>query len=130
MKPEPIQHTAALSILMLAAAAWLYSFAPPFSSEARPEADLIPIHTLLNALQADSYEPEFSSRADSVIIPMKRSGRLFLIEAMADGESGNLVFDTGANGLVLNSTYFRNHVKSVRAGSIGITGTTGTGMNW
>jgi hypothetical protein len=43
-----------------------------------------------------------------------------------DGERGNLVFDTGANGLVLNSTYFRNYVKTPRAASAGITGAVGS----
>lgn len=57
---------------------------------------------------------------------MKRAGRLLLIEAAVDGEIGNLVFDTGANGLVFNSTYFRNHVKSKGSGSNGITGSVGS----
>lgn len=126
MRPKRIKYTAPLSIVILAAAVLLYSFAPPIMSEARPEADLIPINNLRNVFQSDSYEPEYNLKADSVIIPMKRSGRLFLIEAMVDGETGNLVFDTGANGLVINSTYFRNHVKSVRTGSTGITGAVGS----
>lgn len=45
----------------------------------------------------------------SVTIPLKRAGRLFLIEATIDGQIGNLVFDTGATGLVLNKTYFRKY---------------------
>jgi len=46
----------------------------------------------------------------SITIPLKRAGRLFLIEAQVDGQIGNLVFDTGASGLVLNRTYFRKYV--------------------
>ncbi len=76
--------------------------------------------------QSENYSPENNLKADSVVIPMKRAGRLLLIEAAVDGEIGNLVFDTGANGLVFNSTYFRNHVKSKGSGSNGITGSVGS----
>ena len=75
--------------------------------------------------QAITYTPEFSLSSDSVVIPLKRAGRLFLIEAKIDDLAGNLVFDTGANGLVLNSTYFRNHLKSGGSISNGITGSVG-----
>lgn len=57
----------------------------------------------------------------SLNVPLKRAGRLFLIEAKVDEQTGNFVFDTGATGLVLNSTYFRkytNYEKSATAGSI------------
>lgn len=74
---------------------------------------------------SQSFEPQFKSDADSIIIPLKRAGRLFLIEATIDGVDGNLVFDTGAGGLVINSTYFRNHVKTGSANSSGITGAVG-----
>jgi predicted aspartyl protease len=74
----------------------------------------------------DSYSPENNLKADSVVIPLKRAGRLLLIEAKVDNEVGNLVFDTGANGVVFNSTYFRNHVKSGGSSSNGITGSVGS----
>ncbi len=57
----------------------------------------------------------------SLNIPLKRAGRLYLIEAKVDDQTGNFVFDTGATGLVLNSTYFRkytNYEKVAAAGSI------------
>lgn len=59
-------------------------------------------------------------------IPLKRAGRLFILEATIDGITGNFIFDTGASKLVLNSTYFRNYwtVKGSEAG--GVTGTAGT----
>ena len=63
--------------------------------------------------------------ADSVVIPLKRAGKLFLIEASIDGVEGNLAFDTGAGGLVVNSIYFRDHVKSGSSYSNGITGSVG-----
>jgi predicted aspartyl protease len=62
---------------------------------------------------------------DSMIIPLKRAGRLFFMEATIDEESGNLIFDTGATGLVLNRTYFRNHVHMDHKDSNGITGSVG-----
>ena len=44
---------------------------------------------------------------DMVIIPFKRANNLILIEASIDTLSGNFVLDTGAPGLILNKTYFR-----------------------
>jgi len=64
----------------------------------------------------------WSIPADSVFIPLRRTGRLFLIQAHIDGETGYLVFDTGASGLVLNKSYFRNHVVISSQNSKGITG--------
>jgi predicted aspartyl protease len=59
---------------------------------------------------------------DAIIIPLKNAGRLFMIEAIIDNESGNLIFDTGATGLVLNRTYFRKYIKTGIENSKGITG--------
>ena len=56
------------------------------------------------------YKPELES--DSLIIPLRRVGRLFLLEAQVDDQIGNLIFDTGAMGLVLNKIYFRNHLSN------------------
>lgn len=81
--------------------------------------------TLFINSQSDWYQPEFKLNADSVVIPLKQSGRIFLIEAKVDEVEGNLVFDTGANGLVLNSTYFRDYVRTGSSISNGITGSVG-----
>jgi predicted aspartyl protease len=59
---------------------------------------------------------------DSIIIPLKRSGKLFIMDAIIDDQSGNLVFDSGATGIVLNRTYFRNYVVMENQASKGITG--------
>ncbi|MCK9412352.1 MAG: retropepsin-like domain-containing protein [Prolixibacteraceae bacterium] len=85
----------------------------------------LPSPVVASLFQTISYTPENDQKIDSVIIPLKRAGRLLLVEANVDGETGNLVFDTGANGLVFNSTYFRNHVRSDVSGSNGITGSVG-----
>lgn len=66
--------------------------------------------------------PDEEPLADPLVIPLKQAGRLYLIEAVIDGVQGNLVFDSGAKGLVLNSTYFRNKVKSEKLNAKGITG--------
>jgi len=58
----------------------------------------------------------------SITIPLKRAGRLFLIEAKIDDQVGNLIFDTGATGLVLNKTYFRKYAGIEKAAGGGITG--------
>lgn len=77
------------------------------------------------SFQTNTYNPELKINTDSVVIPLKRAGRLLLIEAKVGDETGNLVFDTGANGLVLNSTYFRNHVRSGGSTPTGVTGAVG-----
>jgi predicted aspartyl protease len=63
---------------------------------------------------------------ESVVIPLKRAGRLFMIEAKIDDIVGNFLFDTGSAELVLNSTYFRKYMKSTGGEGGGITGSTGT----
>lgn len=58
-------------------------------------------------------------------IPLKRAGKLILMEAVVDGIIGNIILDTGSTSLVLNSIYFRHgrQQRSLMAG--GITGSTG-----
>lgn len=46
---------------------------------------------------------------ETLVIPIKRVNRLLLIEARVDTLVGNFILDTGAPGLVLNNTYFRNY---------------------
>jgi hypothetical protein len=45
----------------------------------------------------------------SCIIPFNRIGNLMLLKARADTTEGNFILDTGAPGLVLNITYFRDY---------------------
>jgi predicted aspartyl protease len=73
----------------------------------------------VNLLLKGSSVPESLS---SVVIPLKQAGRLFLIEARIDDQEGNLIFDTGATGLVLNRTYFRKYAAYEKSGAGGITG--------
>lgn len=57
---------------------------------------LVSIHTL-------------ASDSASCIIPFNRVGNLIVVKAKADTTEGNFILDTGAPGLVLNITYFRNY---------------------
>jgi predicted aspartyl protease len=70
--------------------------------------------------------PEVHAGSNAVSIPLKRIGKLYMIEAVIDDETGHLIFDTGASCLVLNETYFRNYVSVGQSNSSGITGDIGT----
>ena len=74
------------------------------------------IHITIPTLSADSV---------SCVIPFSRAGNLILIKAKADTTEGNFILDTGAAGLVLNITYFRNYPAStlVNEEASGMTGT-------
>lgn len=72
-----------------------------------------------------SNDPEPLGDFAALTLPLKQVGRLFLIDAVIDGVTGNLVFDTGATGLVLNRTYFRNYAVVEGGQSNGITGPAG-----
>jgi hypothetical protein len=50
-----------------------------------------------------------ASDSTSCIIPFNRIGNLMVIKARADTVEGNFIVDTGAPGLVLNITYFRDY---------------------
>src|ERR1035437_10528097 len=65
---------------------------------------------------------EVAAGLDALTIPLKRVGNLFLIDAVVDNQTGNLIFDTGAMGLVLNRTYYRDHVVSDRHYANGVNG--------
>jgi hypothetical protein len=45
----------------------------------------------------------------SCTIPFSRAGNLIVIKAKVDSIEGNFILDTGAPGLVLNITYFRDY---------------------
>ena len=60
----------------------------------------IPVQDLLQNAIADSV---------SCSIPFSRAGKLIIIRAKADTTEGNFILDTGAPGLVLNITYFRDY---------------------
>lgn len=70
-----------------------------------------------------SSDPFVKSDSANCIIPFSRAGNLIVIQAKADTTEGNFILDTGAPGLVLNLTYFRNYSISNKEGETGgITG--------
>jgi predicted aspartyl protease len=72
-----------------------------------------------------SLEKDVSGMPLSVTVPLRRVGRLFLIEARIDDQTGNLVFDSGSSKIVLNRTYFRKYQVISDDEGGGLTGTTG-----
>ncbi len=80
------------------------------------------VYTNLSIFDFLSRNNEPLGDFQSITIPLKRAGRLFLIEARIDDQVGNLIFDTGASGLVLNKTYFRKYVSNEKPTGGGITG--------
>jgi Aspartyl protease len=66
----------------------------------------------------------FAGGADSCVIPFSRAGNLILIRVKADSIEGNFILDTGAPGLVLNLTYFRDYpaTSDIHEEQSGITG--------
>ncbi|HZL09185.1 MAG TPA: aspartyl protease family protein [Prolixibacteraceae bacterium] len=120
-----MKYSTLFCLLMVVVAVFLSSFSPGFYTSALTDAPPIPIYNSIRVFHTEVYEPEFDLKIDSFVIPLKRAGRLFLIEAKVDNEEGNLIFDTGASGLVLNSTYFRNYIKTETKNSSGINGAVG-----
>ncbi len=88
-------------------------------------SDSEPVKTTALSEETLVFIPVNENLPDRVIVPLKRAGRLFLIDSIIDGQSGNLVFDTGAKNLVLNKTYFREYHTSTLSGTQGITGDVG-----
>lgn len=54
-------------------------------------------------------DPIIKTDSSNCIIPFSRAGNLIIIRARVDTMEGNFILDTGAPGLVLNLTYFRNY---------------------
>lgn len=97
------------------------AFAPPAGNDCGTMALwLFPEVTIVSAPILD-----FQGNVLGATIPLKRAGKLFFMEGSVNGVSGNFILDTGASGLVLNKTYFRNSiiVEEVEAG--GVTGSIG-----
>jgi len=125
MLSDRIKYRLFFLALLATASVFLAAFSPSSNESTYFDSSITPLPFSSINYQSNTYTPEFDISADSVVIPLKRAGRLFLIDAKVDDQIGNLVFDTGANGLVINSTYFRDHVKSGGSTPTGITGSVG-----
>lgn len=60
------------------------------------------------ALPSFTYH-SITTDSPSCVIPFVRAGNLIVIKAKVDSTEGNFILDTGAPGLVLNQTYFRDY---------------------
>ncbi len=81
----------------------------------------------MNVHSGRAYQAETEVQAETTNrIPLRRAGRLLLIEGQIDTLRGFFVFDTGAPYLVLNKTYFRNLKENQSVYASGITGTVST----
>jgi len=78
-----------------------------------------------------SFDP-YNIRTDSptLTIPFTRAGNLIVIKARVDSTEGNFILDTGAPGLVLNLTYFRDYETTTETNTeqTGITGASATAL--
>lgn len=98
-----------------------------FTAAASPVKAAVPNDTagqkrISIVLEALSQSPATDSV--SCVLPFSRAGNLILLRAKADTTDGNFILDTGAPGLVLNITYFRDYPTTVAEGEeqTGITG--------
>ena len=67
-----------------------------------------------------NIDPDPYGDFKTITVPIKRAGNLVIIEAQLDTLIGNFILDTGAPGLVLNETYFRDapHSGEKEAGGV------------
>ena len=68
-------------------------------------------------------EPVMPTDSLTATIPFSRAGNLIVLRAKADSIEGNFILDTGAPGLILNHTYFRQyavpqHMEEAETGGI------------
>ncbi len=116
-----------LLIRMIAITAMAVSFSSyEYKKTTTHGASLTDSLSPLKLFNAAFPDPIVSSDSVTAMIPFTRSGNLILIKAKADTIEGNFILDTGAPGLVLNLTYFRDYPSTVSATTDqgGITGNT------
>jgi hypothetical protein len=67
-------------------------------------------------------DPDPYGDFNTITVPIKRVGSLIVVEAQLDTLIGNFILDTGAPGLILNETYFRDSPHSDEKETGGING--------
>ncbi len=85
-----------------------------------------PYQPIVNARFPDAGgDPVVSTDSALCTIPFSRAGNLIVIRAQVDATVGNFILDTGAPGLILNMTYFRDYPSTAEQDEAGgITGAT------
>lgn len=78
-----------------------------------------PTHKIIEKEAEESLSGDYDflipADAQSGTIPFIRAGNLIIIQATVDSTRGNFILDTGAPGLILNLTYFRQYKASSKA---------------
>ena len=97
-------------------------FTIPLDGHSKRAAGILKFYTRLPIHRNANNTYAIDADVNDLTIPLKRVGNLFLIDAVVDNQIGNLIFDTGAMGLVLNTTYYRNHVIEDSHPSNGVNG--------
>jgi Aspartyl protease len=69
--------------------------------------DTVPWPRLIQQLQC--INDDWAEDSVTTSIPFSRAGNLIIVRAKADTTEGNFILDTGAPGLVLNITWFRDY---------------------
>lgn len=104
---------------------WLLivAFTPDFSViRAKNPGCLPPLPDVSTIFIASSPIFDFRGNIEGATIPLKRAGKLFFMEGTVNEVTGNFILDTGASGLVLNKTYFRNSIVVEDEEAGGVTG--------
>lgn len=76
----------------------------------------------LRDLHSLSFPESASANINTIYIPFTLVGRLMIVQAKADGISGNFIVDTGSERLLLNKDYIAAPVPGRLVTSIGNTG--------
>jgi len=95
------------------------------SATKEPSADPVLMLNNTNSITAFLNADSQPGTQESITIPLRRIGKLFVVDATVDDESGNFIFDTGSANLVLNKTYFRKYMTIDGEAAGGVTGSTG-----
>lgn len=114
-------------MLLRLAAVWPLLLLQPFHAACGMPEDIVPL-TAARVTFSGTPILDRQGQVLGVTIPLKRAGRLLLLEGTLDNHTGNFVLDTGASGLVLNTTYFRNAIPARDEEGGGVTGSTGIAM--
>lgn len=80
------------------------------------EQPIITSHLFPRILAGQGFldDPLVASDSPSAVIPFNKIGNLIVVQAKVDTAEGNFILDTGAPGLILNMTYFRQYPASLR----------------
>ncbi len=112
-------------ISALLGAATAFHFSSSFAANGNPDDAGYVIEQTIFISGLNNPESTGEGARMMITVPLKRVGRLFMIEATIDNETGNFLFDTGSQQLVLNSIYFRKYMTTGEVPGGGVNGAVG-----